>query len=138
VRRLPSSSYLSFPFRVEARGAVQSGRAAHVRDLIAQVLLTVPGERVYRPELGAGVQRLVFEPKAKPLWEITHKRLTASLVEALAGEVDPRTLEVELSDPGPGSGGDGALEVRVAYQLAAIGEREEQVFTVRQGGVLHG
>jgi uncharacterized protein len=131
MRRLPSTSYLGFPFRMTSEGPQASGRRAHVREQIAQVLLTLTRERVFRPEFGAGVQRLVFEPNAPPLWELTRKRLMASLIEALQGEVDPRTLDVEIDgrDDVTGLVGE-TLEIRVRYQLAAIGEREEQSFTL--------
>jgi hypothetical protein len=136
---LPIASYLRFPFRVGPSGALASNRRAHVREQIAQVLATVPGERLFRPEFGAGVQRLVFEPNSQPIWELTKKRLMASLGDALQGEVDPRTLEVEVD----GSGGQGGmpaetLRIVIRYQLASIGERQEQSFTVDASGVSHG
>ena len=44
--------YLAFPFSIDPRGrSAASDDAAHVNDLIAQVLFTAPGERVNRPEL---------------------------------------------------------------------------------------
>lgn len=51
-----------FPYDID-----QTGRTAttdgdgHVRDLIEQVLLTSPGERVMRPDFGSGLLSLVFE-----------------------------------------------------------------------------
>jgi phage baseplate assembly protein W len=130
MRRLPTTSYLAFPFRIGGDGAVASGRRAHVREQIAQVLFTTPRERVFRPEFGAGVQRLVFEPNATSLWEATKKRLMASLIQALQGEVDPRTLEVAV-EPGPE---EGTLDILVSYQLAALGEREVHTFQAGVGG----
>ena len=139
MRRLPSTSYLSFPLRIAADGAQASGRRAHVREQIAQVLLTMAGERVFRPEFGAGVQRLVFEPNALPLWELTHKRLMASLTDALRGEVDPRTLEAEVAGLDERTGlANETLEITIRYQLATIGEREEQTFTLAALGVQDG
>ena len=41
-------------------------RVRHIREQIEQVLFTDPGERVFRPEFGAGVRRLVFEPSTHP------------------------------------------------------------------------
>ena len=52
--RLPTQSYMRFPFEIDRDGAVTSDRARHVREQIEQVLLTIPGERVFRPEFGAG------------------------------------------------------------------------------------
>lgn len=135
MRRLPATLHLRFPFRIEAAGTAVSARRDHVREQIEQVLFTTGGERVFRPEFGAGAQRLVFEPNAPPLWELTRKRLTAALVEALRGEVDPRTLEVEVSGRLDSSDAvDERLQISIRYQLAALGEREEQVFDLSIGG----
>ena len=150
MRRLPKTSYLSFPLRMDSETARSSGRADHVREQIAQLLLTAPRERVFRPEFGAGVQQLVFEPNAPGLWEVTRKRLISSLIEVLRGEVDPKTIEVTVEGREGDSrgveqmleaaGGDVTrvvgeiLEIRVGYRLAAIGEREEHLFRIGTAG----
>ena len=125
ARRLVDPPYLRFPLRVDDAGARRASRREHVRDQIEQVLFTLPGERVFRPEFGAGVKALVFEPNAEMLWTVTKKRLLASLADALTGEVDPKSLEVEVT-------GEGAeLRIVIRYALATIGREEEQVFSVR-------
>ncbi len=54
---------VDYPFAVDGRGrAATVNRRDHLRDLIEQVLMTSPGERVMRPDFGSGLQRLVFEP----------------------------------------------------------------------------
>jgi Bacteriophage baseplate protein W len=79
---------------------------------------------VFRPEFGAGVKALVFEPNDTPLWQITKRRLLASLADALQGEVDPKSIEVDVS------GEEATLTIAIAYTLAAIGQRDSQVFTL--------
>lgn len=124
MQRLNNPPYLTFPFRIGAQGARTSNRARHVREQIEQVLFTNPHERVFRPEFGAGVKKLIFEPNASALWEVTRKRLMSSLAEALQGEVDPRTLEVNVR-------GEGAkLIIDIAYNLATIGQTEKHEFVV--------
>lgn len=124
MQRLSDPPYLAFPFRITAAGAQTSNRAGHVREQIEQVLFTHPNERVFRPEFGAGIRKLIFEPNASALWEVTRKRLTAALAEALKGEVDPRSLEVDVI------GEDEKLIVRIAYRLAAIGRNEQHEIAV--------
>jgi phage baseplate assembly protein W len=54
---------LHYPFAVDAGGgrmAEEGDLDAYVRALIRQVLLTAPGERINRPDFGAGVRRMVF------------------------------------------------------------------------------
>jgi phage baseplate assembly protein W len=52
---------LEFPFQVSERGvAAAAGRNDVIRQQLEQLLMTMPGERVNRPDFGCGVQRLVF------------------------------------------------------------------------------
>jgi phage baseplate assembly protein W len=124
MQRLSDPPYLAFPFRIGADGARTSNRVRHVREQIEQVLFTNPNERVFRPEFGAGVKKLIFEPNASALWEVTRKRLMASLSEALQGEVDPSTLTVDVR------GQEEKLVIEIAYRLATIGQTEKHAFVV--------
>lgn len=127
MARLSSQQYMAFPFRIGATGPDASDRIGHVREQIEQVLFTNPGERLFRPEFGAGIRALLFEPNATALWEVTHKRLIASLAEALFGEVDPKTLEVEVSGQGE------KMMISVGYTMAAIGHRENHQISLGSG-----
>jgi len=111
-------AYLSFPLRIVAGGAATSGRRDHVRQQIEQVLFTDPGERVYRPEFGAGIRALIFEPNGSVLADILRKRLTDSLADALQGEVDPKTLQVDVHPE------EEKLFVVISYALATVGQSE--------------
>jgi hypothetical protein len=125
--RLPRTRYLTFPFRLTATGPATSTRMDHIREQVEQVLFTSPGERVFRPELGFGARQHVFEPNAQPLWELAQTRLYGSLSEALAGEVDPKTIRVEV---GPGPGRPEVLLVKIAYTVAALQKEERHEFEV--------
>ena len=92
--RLIDPAYLSFPLRIGARGAATSARRDHVRQQIEQVLFTDPGERVYRPEFGAGIRALIFEPNGSVLADILRKRLTDSLADALQGDSSMLKLRI--------------------------------------------
>ena len=130
MRRLPVSSFLAFPLRMTTADVATTDRSRHVRDQIEQVLFTMAGERVFRADFGAGAQRLVFEPNAPPLWELTRKRLLAALIEALKGEVDPRTLDVRVGAKDHGETVGEELDITVTYALAALGGREEHSFRI--------
>ncbi|ABI57093.1 GPW/gp25 family protein [Alkalilimnicola ehrlichii MLHE-1] len=123
-RRLSNPPYLAFPLRIEADGPRLADRAGHIRGQIEQVLFTLAGERVFRPDFGAGVKALLFEPNDSPLWALTRRRLIASLADALAGEVDPKTIEVHVT------GEEARLLITVSYTLAAVGHRERHQFAV--------
>lgn len=121
---LNESGYLKFPFTVKGSGPLVSSRSEHVFEQIVQVLFTSPKERVFRPEFGVGIRRLVFDPNSKALWNITHKQLLSSLAEALQGEVDPKTLRVELEQR------DNELVILIAYRLAAINREESHAIAI--------
>lgn len=137
--RLPKASYLTFPFRVEATGVATSARSRHVREQIEQVLFTNQHERVFRPEFGAGVRQIIFEPNKPALWELLKKRLTSTLIDVLQGEVDPRSLQVEVDGlEGLTGMATETIHVLIRYELAAIGQQEEHLIPVSIGGVNHG
>ena len=125
---LTESQYLKFPFSVGDDGPKTSSRSEHVREQIEQVLFTSPKERVFRPEFGVGVRRLVFEPNNVALQNTTRKQLNASLAEALYGEVDPRTLEIDVRNE------DEKLIIHISYVLAAINKHESHTFTLDSSG----
>ena len=122
--RLNNPDYMKFPLEIGTRGAASWSRLLHVREQIEQVLFTHPGERWFRPEFGIGVRALVFEPNNLALWEVTKKRLLASLRDALAGEVDPRSLEVAVTGEGE------RLLITISYMLATIQHTEKLQFAV--------
>jgi hypothetical protein len=45
--------------------ARETSYAAHVDQMIRQVLFTAPGERVNRPDFGCGLRRMVFAPNSE-------------------------------------------------------------------------
>jgi hypothetical protein len=125
--RLPRTRYMAYPFRLTRTGPATSTRMEHIREQVEQVLFTSPGERVFRPEFGFGARQHVFEPNARPLWELAQTRLFGSLSEALAGEIDPKTLRVEV---GPGPGQPEVLLVKITYTIAALQKEESHSFEV--------
>lgn len=118
---LPLLSYMAFPFRMGADGADTVSRFDHIRQQVEQVLFTSPGERVFRPEFGFGARRHVFEPNSSALWEYAQNRLYGALAEALAGEVDPKTIEVNVT---ANPDAPEVLLVRITYVIAALQRTE--------------
>jgi len=52
---------IQFPFHLHRQGADNADDDQYVvRDMIEQVLLTTPGERVNRPDFGCGILQLTF------------------------------------------------------------------------------
>ncbi len=99
--------HLVFPFRIgnDGRTAQISSPEEHIRDELIQLILTNPGERLFLPEFGGGVRRLVFE-SADPTTEgMTKATLTQAIsrwlghritLEDLIVNVENETIAVEL------------------------------------------
>ena len=130
--RLTDPSYLAFPLRIDTGGPRTVRREQHVREQIEQVLFTSPGERVFRHDFGAGVKRLVFEPFGDTLREVTRKRLSSALGDVLLGEVDPKTLDIDVTPEAGAQAieGEQRLLITVAYRLATINGEESHVVPV--------
>lgn len=128
MQRLIDPNYMKFPFQIDADGARVSGRQDHIREQIEQVLFTNPGERVFRPHFGGGLRQLIFEPNSPRLSDLVKKRLISSLTDALYGEVDPSTLDVDVSAE------DETLLITISYRLATIGRSESYTIALASEG----
>ncbi|MFO0606341.1 MAG: GPW/gp25 family protein [Polyangiales bacterium] len=112
---------IDHPFHFDARGAAaETDDRDHLRDLIEQLLLTSPGERVNRPDFGCGLLRQVFEPNSPELAAAVQYTVMASLQRWLGDLVEPHAVEVAASDA--------TLAVTVRFAVRRTGERREESF----------
>lgn len=118
-----------FPFRISPSGqAEQSPYAAHVGQMVRQVLLTSPGERVDLPEFGCGLRRLLFAPNVtgapvpKSLSGVAagdamnasaQILVQQSLDRWLAGQIQVKQVIVAAGDSAPA----GEIDIEVRYVL---------------------
>jgi phage baseplate assembly protein W len=108
----------AFPFRIDAASqqTAQAGYAAHVDQMIRQLLLTDPGERVDLPQFGCGLRALVFAPISDALTATVKLRVIQGLNQWLAGIVN--VVEVTASAaPDDPTVAPGTLQVMVTYTL---------------------
>ena len=92
--------FLDYPYGIGTDGSARrTTDADHLRDLIVQVLLTNPGERVNLPEFGVGIQRLVFAPNSDALRASTQFLITTNLRRWLGDKIDVERVDV-TSFPG--------------------------------------
>jgi phage baseplate assembly protein W len=109
---------IRFPIAIdEGRGRlrIEADYAEHVKQMIRQVLLTAPGERVHRPAFGAGLQRMVFAPNNEANATVIQTIVRQALESALADIITVDEVDVQI--------GDNELDVRVAYTLLARNDR---------------
>lgn len=118
---------LDYPYHFDGSGRTAlTGAADHIRDLIEQVLFTSPGERVMRPDFGAGLLALVFEPNSSTLAATTQFLVQSGLQQHLSDLIAVNEVVVENIDA--------ALQVTVRYTLLADGTAQQASFAVPGGG----
>src|SRR5579864_2355470 len=91
---------VAFPFGFDSYGRTASAtdQDRHIRDMIEQVLLTAPGERVNRPTFGTGSGQLVFAPNSDTLAMAQQKLIQAALQQFLSDLITVQSVEVENDD----------------------------------------
>lgn len=90
---------IDFPFQFDGRGrTAQSDENEYIRELIEQVLLTAPGERVMRPSFGSGVRQLLFGAASPEVATASQYLVQSSLQQWLADLITVEAVEVEAQD----------------------------------------
>lgn len=113
---------IDYPFHADdRRRTAETDEEDHVRDLIEQVLFTNPGERVNRPDFGAGLDQLVFGPNGPEMASTVQGLAQGALQQWLADRVRVESVEVTADE--------GALRVTVRYSLLRNLERQVAVFS---------
>jgi phage baseplate assembly protein W len=113
----------AFPPRLEPDGRV--AEAVHeedVRQAVAIILGTAPGERVMRPDFGAGLDRFVFEP----IDTATLARVQTRVREALVTwepRIDVQDVQVTTRADQPST-----LLVELTYRVRATNTLENLVY----------
>ncbi|MFD8262916.1 GPW/gp25 family protein [Streptomyces griseoluteus] len=122
--------HLGFPLRLDARGRLAVAQdEQYLRGLIEAVLFTRPGERVNRPDFGAGVDRMVFAPGNDDLARGTQALIQAAVQQWLGDLIRLEDITVEAVDT--------VLTVTVAYTPLRPGSPlgESRVLRVTGGSV---
>lgn len=106
---------IAFPFRIDPGSgqAAQATYAAHVEQMIWQVLMTAPGERVCLPEFGCGLRRLLFAPNSDALQATARLIILQNLNRWLGNQITVQTLTVS----GGADGDQSVLNVLIEYTL---------------------
>ena len=111
---LSNGRHLAFPFHIgsDGRTVAPANEDAHVRDELLQLLLTSPAERLFLPEFGGGVRKLVFEPASEALRGVVKARITNALSRWLGHRLTVELIDVAWDDAGA------TLAVTVKYRPA--------------------
>ena len=116
---------IAFPYRFDNRGrTAEATDDRHIRDMIEQLLFTVPGERVNRPTFGTGLLQLVFAPNSSELAAATQALVQGALQQWLGDVILVQSVQVESVDA--------TLRVTITYVNRQTQMRQTAQFT--QGG----
>ena len=103
----------AFPTRLDGSGEVAlSAYEDDVRQAIQLILGTAQGERVMRPDFGAGLKALAFEPLNTTTMALARHRVEEALITW-----EPRIDHVTVQDKADGA--QGRLLIDIRYRVRA-------------------
>ncbi len=112
---------LDYPFHIDGRERTAStSNADHIRDLIEQILFTTPGERVNRPDFGAGILQFVFGPNSPEKAAATQFMIQGALQQHLGSRVSIEDVHADAVDS--------RLVIKITYRLTSSDEVITETF----------
>lgn len=113
--------HIGFPFQITGSGTARTvSRGRWLRGLIEQVLFTVPGERVNRPDFGTPLNRMIFAPITSETSAGIQALVQGNLQHYLGEEIEVKEVAV-TSD-------DSTLAVSVTFADRLTGDRYREKF----------
>jgi phage baseplate assembly protein W len=114
-----SINSIKYPFAIDrSLGTLRQEKlyAQHVRQMMMQVLMTSPGERVNRPDFGCGLRRMVFAPNSDASANLLQVMVMQALDKWLGDLIE--VLEVKVAAVNE------RMEVSVVYMIKATQQRQ--------------
>ncbi|MGP0063419.1 MAG: GPW/gp25 family protein [Isosphaeraceae bacterium] len=110
---------LQYPFGFDNNGqTAQTDLASHINDMIEQILLTSPGERVNRPTFGSGTAQLVFAPNSDLLAATQQQIIQSSLQMWLSDLIRVQSVDVTAQDS--------TLLITIVYTIIQTQQQQTQ------------
>lgn len=115
---LPPRQDYAYPIRVDSNSqqTAQATYLAHVQQMVRQLLLTSPGERVNLPYFGCGLRALVFAPMSDALAATVQLRVLQAVNQWLAGIVSATQVAV-VTSADDAALQPGTLQVSLTYTV---------------------
>jgi len=110
---------ISFPLAVDPDLGIlaeENGHEEHIKQLIKQVLLTNPGERINRPDFGCGIRQMIFAPNS----DINAALLQLTIVQSL----DKWLGDLIITDEVKAWADNEKLKVAIAYTIHSTREQK--------------
>jgi uncharacterized protein len=109
---------IRFPFAINdrlGRLAQENDYEEYIKQLVRQVLLTAQGERINRPDFGAGVRRLVFAPNSPATASLAQTLIFQALTTWLGTLIRTDDVRAEADNE--------RLSITIVYTILAKQER---------------
>lgn len=113
-----SITAIRFPFDIDdrlGRLAQENDYEQYIKQLIRQVLFTAQGERINRPDFGAGVKRLIFAPNSPATASLAQTLIYQALTTWLGRLIRTDDVQTEADNE--------RLNITIAYTILARQER---------------
>jgi phage baseplate assembly protein W len=112
---------VKFPYAFDSTGrTAQTTLPDHINDMIEQILLTAPGERVNRPTFGCGVLQLVFAGNSDSLAAAEQQVIQSSLMQWLSDLIQVNAVTVTAEDS--------TLLITITYTIIATQQQITQQY----------
>ena len=114
---------IRFPFAIDdrlGRLAQEHDYEEYIKQLIRQVLFTAQGERINRPDFGAGVKRLVFSPNSPATASLAQTLIFQALTTWLGTLIRTDDVQAEADNE--------RLNINIVYTILA--RREQRVLNL--------
>jgi len=112
---------VNYPYGFDSSGhTAQADLADHISQMIEQILLTSPGERVNLPTFGCGVNQLVFAPNSDALAGAQQKVVQASLQQWLSDLIQVNAVNVTAQES--------TLLITITYTIIQSQQQQTQQF----------
>lgn len=109
---------ISFPYSIDSRGrTAETDESQHIQDLIQQVLFTIPGERVNRPDFGSGLMQMVFMPGNNEIAVATQFLVQGALQQWLGNLIRVEAVQIKSQD----------ATLNITIQYVTIRNQQRQV-----------
>ena len=121
----------AFPLSVSAGRTATAAYDEDIREAIRIIIGTNPGERVMRPDFGAGLNQFLFEPVNTTTLATLQQRVQAALVD-WEPRIDVNTVTVTAQWPSdatvPDPSDRDVLFIQVAYTVRATNSNQNLVY----------
>jgi phage baseplate assembly protein W len=112
---------IAYPFHIDGRGRVADATPEeHIRQLIEQLLFTMPGERVNRPTFGSSLMQLVFAPNRDEVATAVQFLVQGALQQWLGDLLQVEDVQVSSEET--------TLHVTVQYVVRRTQQRQVAQF----------